>query len=111
VEPCDGGVEHDVAEPGGALVDGSDAQGARRGIGHPGTDDIADLEIAVPGHDAADRDRVATDVAERTGDDAEVERGPDHPALSLRSWGCLKTWITSCWPEKHCRSPSSWSSH
>jgi small-conductance mechanosensitive channel len=81
VEPCDGGVEHDVAEPGGALVDGSDAQGARRGIGHLGTDDIADLEIAVPGHDAADRDRVATDVAERTGDDAELSAGPSSRPL------------------------------
>ena len=72
--PGDRRVEHDVAEPGRAVVDRGDAQRPPGGVGQADGDRVADLEAAVVRDHAAHADAVAAHVAQVAGDDAEVER-------------------------------------
>ena len=77
-------VEHDVAEPGGAVVDGRDAQRLGTRVGHPGTQRVADAQAALGGDHAADRDRAAAHVAQAAGRDVEVERPCRSPSEARR---------------------------
>jgi hypothetical protein len=92
-------IEHGAAGP-----DAADRLVEHGQVGHAVLEQVADgLGVLQQPHQAvAQQGLILAD---------DDPHGSDHPTLSLRSWGCLKTWITSCWPEKHCRSPSSWSSH
>ena len=74
VAPGDGGVEQDVAEAGGAVVDRGHAERGAGRVGHPDGHGVADLQVAAVREHAADGDGVVVDVAQRPLDHDRVER-------------------------------------